>query len=113
MHAQRWKTFWVVLRVEPSSDGDQHDVGVIEYYKKEEDWKRKHKSLVKGLLARNISVSFGDQIRFKKATKQVLQLKGATFQLNLAFYSTEKMHRWCEALLTLTRMCTHCLTAWL
>lgn len=109
IHAQRWKTFWVVLRVEPSSstrDVDQHYVGVIEYYKKEEDWKRKHKSLVKGLLARNISVSFGHQIKFKKTTKQVLQLKGATFQLNLAFDSTEEMYRWCEALLTLTRMCT-------
>ena len=113
IHTQRWKTFWVVLRVEPSlstrDGGDQHYAGVIEYYKKEEDWKRKHKSLVKGSLAGNISVSIGDQIKFKKTTKQVLQLKGATYQLNLAFESTEKMHRWCEVLLILTRMCSYTL----
>ena len=107
-YAQNWKKFWVVLRIEPSSstsDGDQHYVGIIEYYRKEEDWKRKHKSLVKGSLAGNLSVTIGDARYISKSTnlKQMLQLKGEAFQLDLAFNSIEKMHRWCEALLILTR----------
>ena len=96
-----------MLRTEPSQTENYSNHGVdviIEYYKKKEDWQRRHKCLVRGLLTTDLSVTIGDPILTKKSTKYILHLAEESFQLELAFDSAESMYSWCESLLLLTRM---------
>ena len=101
-----------MLRIAPShttSDRTPDNlVGTILYYKKEEDWKRNHKSLVQGSLTKNIIVTAGCATPSppKKLTKycHILQLKERSFQFYLAFDSEDNLLKWQEALLSLTGM---------